>query len=119
MTPEWLEQNAKIAEAEGFLELAEGFRERKRNWHTWVTGNWSEVGGSQHSVQETADKLTASYIEQRGAVPRHVLRKLTLDLLCASFPKGYPPPAALVRLMKCALELPESHEVGSWPTIAG
>jgi hypothetical protein len=76
-------------------------------------------------VEETAGKLTAVYAEQGGKplgewrVPRYVLRKLTLDLMCASFPEGHPPPAALVRLMKYALELPESHEVGSWPVIAG
>jgi hypothetical protein len=50
-------------------------------------------------VEETAGKLTAVYAEQGGKplgewrVPRYVLRKLTLDLMCASFPEGHPPPA--------------------------
>jgi hypothetical protein len=126
MATEWFERNAKIAESEGFAELAKRLREKQRNWHTWATQNWEKVDWSHHGpVEETADKLAAIYAEQRGKplgewrVPRHLLRKLTLDLVCASFPDGHPPPAELVRLMKHALELPESHEVGSWPFIAG
>jgi hypothetical protein len=126
MSAEWFERNAKFAESEGFGELAERLREKKRNWHTWVTQYWDEVGWSHHgSVEDTANALAAIYAEERNKPlsqwreRRHVLRKLTLDLMCAHFPEGHPPPAALVRLMKYALELPESHEVGSWPVTAG
>jgi hypothetical protein len=126
MSAEWFERNAKFAEGQGFVKLAAQFQKRKRNWHIWATENWNKVGWSHNgSVDETAEKLTAVYAEQddkplsEWRVPRHVLRKLALDLMCASFPERQPPPAALVQLMKHALELPESHEVGSWPLIAG
>ena len=83
--------------------MAERLREKKRNWHTWVTQYWDEVGWSHHgSVEDTANALAAIYAEERNKPlsqwreRRHVLRKLTLDLMCAHFPEGHPPPAALV-----------------------
>jgi hypothetical protein len=100
-------------------------RELERNWHRSVMQFWAEVWPNLGSVEERAARLAAVYAAQRGKplnswkVKRHVLRKLALDLICASFPEGHPPPAALILLMKRALDLPESHEVGGWPIVAG
>jgi hypothetical protein len=95
------------------------------NWHTWVTQFWSEVHQPHGTVEEQTARLAAIYAEQRGKPlnrwrpKRHVLRKLALDLMCANFPEGRPPPEALVTLMRRALDLPEDHEVCSWPVAAG
>jgi hypothetical protein len=106
-------------------ENAEWLEMEERDWLIWVTQFWGEIGCSpQSSLDERSGKLAALYAEQRNKplnewrVKRHVLRKLTLDVMCASFPE-MAPPAALVRLMKHALELPESHVVYGWPALSG
>lgn len=97
----------------------------KRNWHKSVTQFWAEVTDPHGSVEEMAERLATIYAEERGKalnrwrVKRHVLRKLTLDVVCASFPAGTPPPDAIVQLLKRALDLPESHQIGAWPVDAG
>jgi hypothetical protein len=100
------------------------------DWHRRVTDLWFGTGiGFAHdescSIDDTAGKLSDKYAEQRGLAlgrwnpKRHVLRKLTLDLICNAFPAVHPPPPGLVRLMKHALDLPQSHQVGNWTYLAG
>jgi hypothetical protein len=88
---------------------------------------WHEIGfRHEGSIDDTAAKLTKIYVEQRKKKhlsqwrpPRHVLRRLVLDLICESLAKGNGPSPALITLMKLALDLPENHNVGSWPLTAG
>lgn len=100
-------------------------KDMELNWHTWVTQHWDEITNPIGSVEEKAKRLATIYAEQRGKplnswrVKRHVLRKLTLDLVCASFPDGNPPSETIIKLLKLALELPDTHEVGGWPVTAG
>ena len=77
------------------------------------------------TAEEMAARLAAAY---DGAYDddaktfrnlRHVLRKMTLDLVCASFPENHPPPDAIVELLRRALDLPKDHEIGGWPLTAG
>jgi hypothetical protein len=111
-------------ELEGKMR-AEFERKVRDNWHTWVTQFWSEVHQPHGTVEEQTARLAAIYAEQKGKPlsawhpPRHMLRKLALDLMCANFPEGHPPPDALVALMRRALDLPEEHVVGAWPLFAG
>jgi hypothetical protein len=82
-------------------------RDHRLNWHRWVRQFWP---GYRGPVEQTAGRLVAD----RSRIKPHVFRKMALDLMCASFPEDHPPPEALVKLMKCALDLPENHEVGGW-----
>ena len=92
---------------------------------TTAKGTVRKITTKIGTAEEMAAKLAAVYDAQRSQPPsrwpikQHVLRKLTLDLVCASYPEGHPPPSAIVELLRRALDLPESHEVGTWPLIAG
>jgi hypothetical protein len=97
----------------------------RAHWHKSVTGAWTWIAAPRGTVEERTARLADIYAEQRGKPlgqwrpRRHVLRKLALDLMCANFPDGHPPPDALVTLMQRALDLPEKHVVGAWPLEAG
>jgi hypothetical protein len=94
-----------------------------KNWHrTTPLQFWPEVSGAPQygSAEERATQLIAIYEKQTGqpeglwSIPKHALRRLALDLMCASFPPNHPPSDILVRLMKLALSLPFDHDVGGW-----
>src|ERR1700683_33266 len=80
-----------------------------RDAHRYTTQFWDEVIHICGSVEERAEALLTLYAAQRRkpaglwGVKRHVLRALTLDLVCASFPEGHPPPRQIVQLLQVAL----------------
>ena len=80
-----------------------------------ATQFWFEVvnvrGGT---VEEKAVALKA-----QRELPRHVLRKLLLDLVVDITPLDKPVPTTLITLLQDELGLPKNHEVGSWPLFAG
>jgi hypothetical protein len=54
---------------------------------------------------------------KEGGAPRkpsYTDRCRALDLMCASFPEGHPPPDALLELMRWVLRLPAGHTIGGW-----
>ena len=81
---------------------------------------WPNEPPTRGTNKQRAEKLIETFDLQKDIAPGlkkvkdHILRKLTLDLICASFPEGHPPPNELVSLLKRALGLPESHKVGGW-----
>jgi hypothetical protein len=75
---------------------------------------WDEVYHVRGTVEERAEKIAADFAKNTP-----VMRKLTLDLVYASFPPGHPPPMPVMELLRRALDLPDDHDVGGWPTIAG
>ena len=95
-------------------------------WSRPPRGTWRKIvaaGTAEERAAARAAKLAAIYDEQRRndkwLVKQHVLRKMTLDLVCEAFPPGHPPPDAILDLLRRALELPDDHEVGDWPLTAG
>jgi len=94
----------------------------EKNWHRYVRQFWPQIPGGSHfgTEEQAADKLCRHYEKSKKLaranwpIKRHVLNALVLDLVCASFPEGHPPPESLVRVMKAALDLPADHDIGGW-----
>lgn len=96
--------------------------EMNKNWHRAAREFWGIFPGAPKfcTDEQAADELRSHY-EQSGKVTRatwpikrHVLNALVLDLICASFPEGHPPPESLLKVMKAALDLPADHDISSW-----
>jgi hypothetical protein len=91
--------------------------EMEKDWHQQILQNWGLVEGSpggtlEQRAAELHRRAEGEVKETRN--PKYQTRALALDLLCASFPEGRPPPDSLVVLMRCILKLPKDHTVGGW-----
>jgi hypothetical protein len=90
-----------------------------RNWHKTVRQFYWDI------ERMTAAEIAAAFAANRGkqlntwAPKKHVLRKMALDVMIESFPENHPPSQELVLMMRHALGLPDSHQVGGWGAVAG
>lgn len=85
---------------------------------------WELVTDISGSVQQRRQKIIELFDQYHGQplgawkVKRHILRRLTLDLVRASLPLGTVPPH-LIQLLIRALDLPRDHSVSDWPLLVG
>jgi hypothetical protein len=86
------------------------------DWHRRILQFYGDGAGK--SVARRLEDLLNQIEREQAAAPnrksKYTTRAQALDLMCASFPAGHPPPEALVHLMRLLLGLPSDHGVGGW-----